>query len=323
MSLKDIKAQEGAVEILKRSVRQGKVAHAYLFLGPSGVGKRKTALELAKLLNCPGKGDDSCGHCPSCLKIDKLIHPDLLVIAKDEDASLISIDKIRNIQSRLSLKPFEAEYKIAIIADAEDMSEEASNCLLKVLEEPAPDTLLILTVSSQRKLAPTIISRCQIVRFRPLTIDEVNNILMKDFAIEEKEARFLSAISGANIPKALMLKQEDALSWKNSVIDEFSKSRYRFDKDKSLVLSNERKTQMEVMDILLGFYRDLLVYKFIQDSDLIINIDRIELIADLAERMETAKIRKSMEEIEEAASSIASNANIKLAISVLKEKLAV
>ncbi|MFH1867862.1 MAG: DNA polymerase III subunit delta' [Candidatus Omnitrophota bacterium] len=322
MSLSDIKGQERAVEILRRSVQQERIAHAYLFLGPSGTGKKKTALEFAKLLNCESSGSDSCGHCSSCIKIEKSIHPDVSVIFKDANLSFIPIDKIRDIQRRIALKAFEAKYKIAIIADAEDMSEEASNCLLKVLEEPTPDTLLILTISSQRRIPATVISRCQIIRFRPLTIDEVNNILIKDFSIEEKEAKFLSALSGASISKALILKDKDALLWKNLVIDEFNSYRSRLGSIEDSVLSNERKIHMEAMDILIGFYRDVLVYKFVKDDNMIINIDRIKDIEDLAERAEAEKISEAIKDIEEARSSISSNANLKLAISVLKENLA-
>ena len=177
MSLKEIRGQEKAVEILKSGIRESRIVHAYLFLGPKGIGKTRAALEFAKLLNCREPLDDACGSCSSCAKIGKLTHPDIFFISRDKGQTQIPIDKIRQLQRRLSLKPFEAQYKVAIIAEAEDMSEEASNCLLKILEEPPDDCVFILTASNRRMLIETIISRCQAIRFKPLTRDEVNNIL--------------------------------------------------------------------------------------------------------------------------------------------------
>lgn len=322
MSLKEIRGQEKAVEILKSGIRESRIVHAYLFLGPKGIGKTRAALEFAKLLNCREPLDDACGSCSSCAKIGKLTHPDIFFISRDKGQTQIPIDKIRQLQRRLSLKPFEAQYKVAIIAEAEDMSEEASNCLLKILEEPPDDCVFILTASNRRMLIETIISRCQAIRFKPLTRDEVNNILIRDFSIEEKEARFLSAISDANIERALSFREKNTIAWKNSIIDEFKGDRQRLTQAKGLALNARRQAQTEAMDVLLGFYRDILVYKFTEDSSLIINIDRIDAIAELAEKLGTEKIQTYMKDIEETRGLLQANVNSKLAVRVLQEKLA-
>lgn len=323
MPLRDVRGQEKAIEILNSGIRQSRVVHAYLFLGPKGVGKAKTALEFAKLLNCQKTGDDACGSCSSCIKIEKSTHPDIFFISKDKGTTQISIEKIRQLQSRLYLKPFEARYKVAIIIEADDMSEEASNCCLKILEEPPADCVFILTTSREKSLPETIISRCQVVRFRPLTRGEVNDILTRDFSLEEKEARFLSAISDANIERALAFKEEDAIAWKNNIIDEFKGYGYPLIQDKQVILNAERETRLEAMDILLGFYRDILVYKFTKDANLIINIDRLDSIAELAEKMDAEQIRTYIKDIEKTKTLLQSNVNPKLAIGTLKEKLAV
>lgn len=323
MPWSEIKGQERAIEILKSGIRDSRVAHAYLFLGPKGTGKTKTALEFAKLLNCQNGQGEACGSCPSCIKIEKFSHPDVFFISKGEDETQISIDRIRQLQGRLSLKPYQARYKVAIIVDAEQMSEEASNCCLKILEEPPADCVFILTTSNQRLLFETVVSRCQVIRFKPLTRDEVNNILVKDFSIEEKEARFLSAISDGNIERALAFKEKDTLTWKNSIINEFRGGQHSLIQDKQALLSAKKQTLIEAMDILIGFYRDVLVYKFTKEASLIINIDRIDTVAELAEGMKLKQIQTRIDDIAKTRTLLQAKVNPKLAIRVLQEKLAV
>jgi len=323
MPLKDVRGQERAVDILKSSVAQNRVAHAYLFLGPEGVGKLKTALEFSKFLNCQDNQEEGCGSCPSCIKIEKQIHPDIFVITKEESKAQLSIKKIRQLQRRLSLKAFEAEYKVAIIADAEDMTEEAANSLLKMLEEPGADTVFILIASSEKRLADTIVSRCQIIRFRPLTKDEVTEILTKDFSIDKDEAKFLSTVSNANVEKALFLKERDAIVWKNDIIDRFLLSDALLKKDRSSIMTDKREQQLEAMDVLLGFYRDLLIFKITSESSLVINIDRIDKITDMAVHLDIGRIEASIGEITKTKRLLESNVNSKLAITALGERIRV
>jgi len=324
MSLRDLTGQQRAVDILINAVNEERVSHAYLFLGPEGTGKFKAAVEFAKLLNCPEKSKgDSCGRCDTCLKIERLAHPDIYIVQRDTNKRQLPIDKIRELKDRFSFKPFEAKYKVAIIAGADDMNEEASNSLLKMLEEPEQYTVFILTASDQKALADTVISRCQIIRFRPLTQDEVSGILVKDFSIDEKEARFLSSISNSNIKKALELREKDRLSWKNAIIDEFKLSKVFLNEKKCIESWGSRQEQTEALYVILNFYRDILVYKFTQEAKLIINVDRLDEISKSAHDMEVPAIQRRMEEIERIISILeGSNVNAKLAIRALKEKLA-
>jgi len=323
MPLKDVRGQERAVDILKSSVTQNRVAHAYLFLGPEGIGKLKTALEFSKFLNCQDNQEDCCGNCPSCIKIEKEIHPDIFVITKEKGKAQLSIKKIRQLQSRLSLKAFEAEYKVAIIADAEEMTEEAANSLLKMLEEPGADTVFMLIASSEKRLADTIVSRCQIIRFRPLAKDEVTEILTKDFSIDKDEAKFLSTASNANVEKALFLKERDAIVWKNDIIDRFLPSDALLKKDRSSIMTDKREEQLEAMDVLLGFYRDLLIFKITSEPGLVMNIDRIDKITDMTVHLDIGRIEASIEEITKTKRLLESNVNSKLAITALGERIRV
>jgi len=324
MPLSDIRYQDQAVEVLKTNVREGQIPHALMFTGPKGVGKAKAALEFAKFLNCQKAQDDACGRCPSCLKIDAFSHPDVLIMTKDDDRTQIPISKIRELQHRFSLKPFEAQWKVAFIKEAEDMTEEAFNCLLKILEEPGPNTLFILTVSNIRYMPDTIVSRCQVVRFKALTRDQVKAILINDFHIGEKEAGFLSAISGGDLSSALRFKEKDAVLWKNAIIDAFiSEGTDSIARDTKDLFEGNRQDKIEALDILLGFYRDVLVYTFTQDPDIVINTDRIDTISDLSKTSDVEKVQGYMRDIEETKDALMSNANAKLAIKVLGERLSI
>ena len=189
MSFKDIIGQDKAVSILLRTIQRGRVPSSYIFAGESGIGKKLTAMNLAKALNCLGGGQaeesrglldnpealsgsshseiDACDKCPSCRKIDKGIHPDFLLISPD--SGQIRIEEIRAIDDALSLKAFEGRYKIVIVDDADTMNQYAANAFLKTLEEPPEDSLLVLISSNPDHLPDTIKSRCSRLNFTPLS----------------------------------------------------------------------------------------------------------------------------------------------------------
>ena len=323
MSFQNILGEDRALEILRAIAKSRKISHAYLFLGPGGVGKFTAALEFVKLLNCDNAGDDCCDNCPSCVKIDKLQHPDVYILAKQESARGISIKAVRALQQRLFLKPFQAQWKIAIIKRADEMSEEAANCLLKILEEPSAQTLFILTSSRLNALPATIVSRCQVLRFKALSRSEVSDILQQKFSVAKDEARFLSAISNGNISRAMSLKGEDAIDHKNSIIDAFC-TRGTLDGFGSADIAGKKKDSiMDAMDILLGFYRDVMLYKYMGISDLMINIDRKQEIAALSDKLDGDSIQACIENIQRTKDALWSNANTKLSLRILEEKLTI
>jgi len=321
MSLRKIIGQDRAIDILKGSISQDRIAGGYLFLGPDSAGKRSTAFEFAKLLNCINKKNDSCGECTSCIKIDNQAHPDIFFIKTKEDESSISIKSIRQLQRRLSLKPFEARYKIAIIEDAQEMTDEAANSLLKMLEEPDSQTIFILTASSTKAILDTIVSRCQIIRFSQLSKEDVVKILIEDNSLEKEEASLLAVISGANIRKALELKEEEATSWKNELIDTFAPGKASFSMPSNDLTSASRQRLLDGLDIVLSFYRDILVYKYTKKEDLIMNIDRIDAVSETANNVSTEQIQQNIESIEKTRNLLDANVNTKLAIKQLQEKL--
>ncbi len=170
--------QSRQLTILKRMLTAGTIAHALLFTGIAGVGKRTTARALAQALNCDRGDADFCGVCPSCKKTEAGTHPDFITIAPDKNT--IKIDRIRSLQSSVVYAPVVGPWRTIIIDQAERMNKEAANCLLKTLEEPPQATVLILTASSSARLLPTVLSRCQKISFAPLSDHDIQTLLERE-----------------------------------------------------------------------------------------------------------------------------------------------
>lgn len=202
-------------ESLVKAAKQGNVGHAYLFSGPEGVGKMTVALEFSKILQHTEYANfdsnlirirceytDGC-DCKICEDIDKGAHPDVIVLSPQEDSREIKIEQIRQLRKSLQLSSYSAPYKIAVIDYAEKMNQEAANAFLKTLEEPHDKTVLIIITKDSRALLPTIVSRCQIVNFLPLGIQEIENFLSRTYAEKNADLRGNyprpSALSSASI----------------------------------------------------------------------------------------------------------------------------
>lgn len=222
MSFKNILNQEKAQEILLGQLKSKRLPHAFLFLGPDGVGRRMTALELAKALNChEHEGNDPCDHCLACQKIDKGIHPDVQLIDfawqaklenKDADKQkIIKINTIRALQHEISLKPVEGKWKIFIIEPAEKITLDAANCLLKTLEEPPAWTILILLAKHRENLPATVVSRTQIVTFRPLPERTVVTYLTSRLGCTPQRAAEVAHLSEGSLSVAIELAREKAV----------------------------------------------------------------------------------------------------------------
>ncbi|HEY2249578.1 MAG TPA: DNA polymerase III subunit delta' [Planctomycetaceae bacterium] len=206
------------VDKLRLSAASGRLAHAYAFVGPSGIGKKRFAFELAKCLLCERHSDaqlDSCGQCASCQQVTAHTHPDLLTVSLPEGKSELPIrlfigeDDSRGKEGLchdLSLKPMSARRRVAIIDDAEWMSEPAANALLKTLEEPPPNSVLILIATSTDRLLATIRSRCQVVTFQPLSPADVRKLLVQEgITADEREAAQIAGLCEGSLDAARQL----------------------------------------------------------------------------------------------------------------------
>ncbi len=202
MSFSNIVGHDRPITILKRALANDALAHAYLFSGESGIGKKLTATALAAAVNCRNSGPDGgCGECPSCRRVASGGHPDVHNVAPDGDE--IKIDQIRQVQDDLALKPFEGLKKTLIVDSADRMKQAAANAFLKTLEEPPGDALIILVTSTPHSLLPTIRSRCQEIRFQPLPRRVLAQALMEKRGLTEEDARFLAALAQGSVGRAI------------------------------------------------------------------------------------------------------------------------
>jgi DNA polymerase III subunit delta' len=201
MRFSDIRDQDQAVATLERAIGSGKVPHAYLFVGPKGVGKRFTARILAAALCCDGPVPRPCGSCGHCRKIAAGTHPDVRNLEVPADKRKIPIEAVREAERWIGVSPHEARAKILVVDPAEEMTDAAANAILKTLEEPRSGSFIVLVTAAASALLPTVRSRCQIVRFRPLAPGTTGAILEAE-GVEPEVARSAAALSGGSLDRA-------------------------------------------------------------------------------------------------------------------------
>jgi len=323
MSFKDIYGHPKPVGILQNAMRQDRLAHAYLFHGMDGIGKRTLALTFAKALNCRQESFDACDTCLSCVKTDHNNHPDIETI--EAEGQFIRIDAVKNLQERMKFRPMEGVKRISILVDADKLNNAAANALLKTLEEPSPANILILVTASPYQLPITILSRCQQIRFNPLPQETVATLLRERFSLEESHARLLAAASGGSMGKALDLNREAYLTLKNEVLDYIAKVQPdQFLQRLSFIryLSDDKRDILDKLDILRTFFRDVLILRETARQDSLMHQDRLDLITTWAGRRSPEEILTSIQAVDQAERLLAQNTNKTLTLEVMMFKLA-
>jgi len=322
MSFKDIYGHEKQISVLQTSVARDRIPHAYLFYGMDGVGKRTVAEVFAKALNCRSNSIDACDECPSCVKIDRGNHPDVVMIRAE--GQFIKVKEIRDLQEQMKFRPFEGRKRIFIIDDADRMNSVSANALLKTLEEPSASNILMLITARPHQLPMTILSRCQHLRFNPLRRETIASYLQEKVSLDSHTSSLISLSSGGSIGKALTLHDDSYLTTRNVVFTIMSKIRMR---DPLMVLSlandfgQERKEITERLSILMTGYRDALVYKETGEVDRVINQDHIDVIKSVAENAAGRDIVNSIRAVERAFNAVTQNANKQLTLDAMMFKL--
>lgn len=317
MSFGKVEGQERAVSFLSHAITGSRIANAYIFYGPSGVGKRKTALAFAKALNCTcfDKQTGGCDHCPACKKIDSLNHPDVHLVEPEEERNSVGIDQIRTVIRDAGLKPYEAMKKVYIIDEANSLTDEAAGALLKTLEEPSSDSVLILIAEDTGRLLPTIRSRCQILKFFPLDSVLIKKLLMLNYDIDDSKAHVLAGVSYGQMDRALKLKDAKFFDKRARIIEALASdtiSDWDFDKTPKADLKIE-------LDIMLTWYRDILVAK--TGGSAIINIDKADAVVRRSKLTNTRAVDMAIHQIIAAQSYLDQNANAKLVMAALGSAL--
>lgn len=223
MSWGPVRGHEEVLAKFRTVLGRGRLAHAYLFVGPDGIGKRLFAWTLAKALLCEGARDDGmtpCQHCPACLQVEARTHPDFQFAELPPDAHEFPVDAIQELIRGLAYKPVRGRKRIAIVNDADSFSDAASNSFLKTLEEPPPDSLLILIGASTDRFFSTITSRCQVIRFTPLPQPLVAELLLADGTVASpEEANRVAGLARGNMALAKALADPDVLQLRTELLD--------------------------------------------------------------------------------------------------------
>jgi DNA polymerase III subunit delta' len=221
-----VKGHDRIIAALHQALAQGRFPHAMLFVGPEGVGKRTFARVLAQALLCERSAPEAlapCGQCPGCLQAEAGTHPDLLLVERPEEKHELPIQVIRDLGIDLGLKPARGPRKVAIVDDADDLSEEAANAFLKTLEEPPPGSVLILIGTSPERQLDTIVSRCRIVRFDPLPDRELAQVLLEhEVTADPAEAQRLAMLGEGSVSRARSLADAELGQFRRALIDEIA-----------------------------------------------------------------------------------------------------
>ncbi|MCC5911112.1 MAG: DNA polymerase III subunit delta' [Clostridiaceae bacterium] len=322
MAFEVILGQEKLIENLKRVLKTGKAPHAYLLEGSGGLGKGRLALQWAKGLCCRGEGEKPCNHCISCNKFDTNNHPEVKWVC---DEKSIKIEAIRDLQKELQMKPYEGDKKVYIIKDAEKMTLQAQNAILKTLEEPPHYGTIIMTTTNGNSLLPTITSRCQRLKLLPASSEKIYDYLINKKQISPEEAKVVSAFSDGRIGKALQLLEDEGFKERRRKVSFITRS--IIDKKTIHILENveyfydEKEYIHEILELFIGWYRDLLIYKDTGNKDLVVNIDEIEEIIYQTEKITLHNIREMIFIIEETKNNFRSNVNLQMNLEVMLLKL--
>lgn len=282
MPWQEILGHDRIVEPFRRALRRGRLASTFLFVGPPGIGKQTFALKLAQGLLCDTAAPERlepCGHCPACSQVAAGSHPDVEVVGRPDDKAIIPVETFigdrehRNREGlcyNISLKPYSGKRRIAIIDDADYLNVEGANCLLKTLEEPPPGAVLILISTSEQRQLPTIRSRCQAIRFQPLSEADIESILLSQKLVESPVvAKQAAARSGGSVERALEATDPALAEYQMELLDQISRREFdtsalakattSFIETAGKEAPAKRARFKQAINAASGFYRELML----------------------------------------------------------------
>lgn len=302
MYFEKIRGQRFAKKYLSNSIKSNMISHAYMFEGPSGVGKNTMARELATTL----------------LEMENLFNsPDYIEITPDGNS--IKIAQIRKLQSAILVKPYKS-YKIYVIDEAQKMTVEAQNALLKTLEEPPKYAIIILITNNKESLLDTIKSRCEIIKFTPIPLVEVADYLTQT-GVDKNRASLLANFSRGSMQKAIELSEsEDFHIMRDDVqkyVETFLTGSMLDIMDIQSSIEKYKDNITNVLDLLVNYFRDIMMVKENVDSSMIINLDRLVFIKNMSTKITYSQLSKIIDIIEETKNKLRSNCNFNISIQVM------
>lgn len=317
MSFADIIGHEKQLQTLRVGLKKGRLHHGYLFLGPDGVGKKTVALSLAQALHCENPQGDFCGRCVACARIQKGNHPDVRIIEPLAGKKEISIQQVRGVEKELSYRSFSGGKKIAVIDPATLMNGPAQNALLKTLEEPPQNSLIVLIAQNPGGLTPTVRSRCLRVAFGPLPRALITKYLVVQKGKSEEQADCLAALAMGSLGTALKIEDGQWLEKREfwgAMVSSLKVGDYRAAMSAAEAIAGNRDDALRFLEWGASWYRDLLIYAVTRNPDAIVNLDMIEPLGNQTASMALQQLLASASQTVEAAGLIQRNVNRRMVI---------
>jgi len=318
---KDIIGQEQIKEHLQNALETGKVSHAYIINGEKSSGKEFIAKIFAMTLQCEQGGTEPCNECRSCKQTLSKNQPDIIYVSH-EKPNTISVDDIRaQINNDVAIKPYSSKYKVYIINEAEKMTPQAQNAILKTLEEPPAYAVILLLVSNVNTLLPTILSRCVVLNMKPVRDALVKKYLMEELQIPDYKAEVCVAFARGNVGKAKLLASSE--EFENVKAEALSLLKYIKDMEIQEIVAaikkiNEYKLEInDYMDIMSIWYRDVLLFKATNDVNHLVFKEEIQTIRKVAARSSYEGIERVIKALDTAKKRLDANVNFDLVMELL------
>ncbi len=320
--------QDRPVRILTTFLQHGTIPHALLFTGIEGVGKESAALAFAMACNCVGEISTTtrreknipCGICKPCRKIEAGNHPD--IIRLKPSGPYIKIDQIRSLCQTLAMKPYEASRRVVILTDAQAMNPAAGNALLKMLEEPPDRTILILVATHTSDLLPTIVSRCQQLRFKPISSHYLVSLLVEEHGLDAGDARIIATMAGGSLSRALRMHRTQWINRRNWLIKELD-SLSTGSVNRLLAfgeqLSKNKDALQDSLEVMKSWLRDLVVGQL--NRERVINLDLAPMIQRASRKMTITSLLDKIDTIQSTQNTIQAGTNLRLTLEAMVLRL--
>ena len=318
---RDIAGHKQIVSHMENAIKLNKVSHAYILSGEKGAGKKRLAVTFAKALQCESGADRPCGTCKSCVQAENRNHPDIIRVTHEKPNS-IGVDDVRKqLVNDVQIKPYSGKYKVYIIPDAEKMTVQAQNAILKSIEEPPAYAVILLLTANEKTLLPTILSRCVMLSLKPVPDEEVKEYLMKKVQIPDYQADICVAFAQGNIGKAIQLGSSDNFDEIKTTALHLLKHIPEMDINDIIhcvkEVSEFKVDIQDYLDFLAVWYRDVLYFKATKDVDGIIFKDQVPVISEQTNRGSYEGVAEILKGLQKAKERLNANVNFDLTMELL------
>ena len=319
MSFDQVYGHKKNIQLFKKKLKNDSISHSYIFDGKEGIGKKLFAINLIKAILCKKNIENPCEKCISCKKINHFNHPDVKIIKPDGNS--IKNKQIKDFQNFLRFKPNESEYKFILIDDGEKLTKSAQNTILKVLEEPPDYAKIFFVVKNVNMLLDTIISRGQVINFKSLSNKEMSRYIDENYKMSSEKQNMIKIFSNGIVKNAQKaIESKDFIDLRNKTIEYCNQLIHNqiINSVKGINFLKENKEQIDlIFEIMILWFRDLMIYKVNKNKNLIINKDKLDIIEKEVYKLADKNLIKIIENIQKSKKNLEKNINFKLIIDYL------